>query len=107
MAKDLIRSGSVDLKKLTPIDKRHGVGLKSCRVVLYPGCTQRGAHWWAWHRQDASGHGVECVWCDAAQQEGAVLLDGGLGQCAGARKADEQTRAHCPEFGATGFGGAR
>jgi hypothetical protein len=27
------RSGSVDLKKLTPIDKCHGAGLKSCRVV--------------------------------------------------------------------------
>ena len=28
-----IRSGSVDLNKLTPIDKCHGVGLKRCRVV--------------------------------------------------------------------------
>lgn len=27
------RSGSVDLNKLTPIDKCHGVGLKGCRVV--------------------------------------------------------------------------
>ena len=28
-----LRSGSVDLNKLTPIDKCHGVGLKGCRVV--------------------------------------------------------------------------
>ena len=56
--------------------------------------------------QAASGHGVECVWCDAAQQEGAVLHHGGPGQCAGARKADEQARPHGPELGATGFGGA-
>ena len=28
-----VRSGSVDLNKLTPIDKCHGVGLKRCRVV--------------------------------------------------------------------------
>ena len=28
-----LRSGSVDLNKLTPIDKCHGVGLKRCRVV--------------------------------------------------------------------------
>ena len=27
------RTGSVDLNKLTPIDKCHGVGLKGCRVV--------------------------------------------------------------------------
>ena len=28
-----LRIGSVDLNKLTPIDKCHGVGLKRCRVV--------------------------------------------------------------------------
>lgn len=27
------RSGSIDLNRLTPIDKCHGVGLKGCRVV--------------------------------------------------------------------------
>ncbi len=31
--KGAVRSGSVDLNKLTPIDKCHGVGLKGCRVV--------------------------------------------------------------------------
>ena len=29
----LVRSGSVDFNRLTPIDKCHGAGLKKCKVV--------------------------------------------------------------------------
>ena len=55
---------------------------------------QRRAGGWARHGQDAPGHGHRRVGHHPARQAGALLLDGGSGQRAGAGEGAGQGRAH-------------
>lgn len=47
---------------------------------------ERGADWWARHRQDSPGHSHWYTSSDALEPTGAFLLHRGFGQCTGARE---------------------
>ena len=75
------------------------VGQATGRPVVHGSGAQRGPHRRARHGQDAPGHCTGRRWHHSAGPSGAVLLDGGPGQCAG---TGEGTRQGRPSRGVAG-----
>jgi hypothetical protein len=72
--------------EVSPVDRKLVAQLARLRV--HPGGAQRGAGGRSGHGQEPSGHGHRRGRHHRARQAGALLLDGGPGQCAGAEKAE-------------------